>query len=131
MSRRTSLKTSRIDNRPIDGRTTRHPGYRISQRIRKCIEERFGRTQASAGLGKTKHRGTERVGMDLHPDGRHLQSGQAPQTAGGDMITPAVRLEAGFEHRATQKRAEKPTKRPQTNKSTDDLANAIPSSAAC
>jgi transposase len=46
----------------IDGRTTRHPGYGISQRIRKCIEERFGWTKASAGLGKTKHRGTDRVG---------------------------------------------------------------------
>jgi hypothetical protein len=26
----------------IDGRTTRHPGYAVSQRIRKCIEEAFG-----------------------------------------------------------------------------------------
>ena len=26
----------------IDGRTTRHPGYAVSQRIRKRIEEVFG-----------------------------------------------------------------------------------------
>jgi hypothetical protein len=26
----------------IDGRTTRHPGYAISQRKRKCVEEVFG-----------------------------------------------------------------------------------------
>jgi hypothetical protein len=26
----------------IDGRSTRHEGYTVSQRIRKCIDERFG-----------------------------------------------------------------------------------------
>ena len=46
----------------IDGRTTRHPGYAISQRIRKRIEEPFGWTKATAGLRKTRHRGLERVG---------------------------------------------------------------------
>jgi hypothetical protein len=34
----------------IDGRTTRHAGYAISQRIRKCIEEPFGWTKTVAGL---------------------------------------------------------------------------------
>lgn len=33
-------KTSRRS--AIDGRTTRHPGYAISQRIRKRIQEGFG-----------------------------------------------------------------------------------------
>ena len=37
----------------IDGRTTRHPGYAISQRIRKRIEEPFGWIKAAAGLRKT------------------------------------------------------------------------------
>jgi transposase len=46
----------------IDGRTTRHPGYAISQRIRKRIEEPFGWIKASAGLRKTRHRGIARVG---------------------------------------------------------------------
>jgi len=41
----------------IDGRTTRHPGYGISQRIRKRIEEPFGWIKAQAGLGKVKVRG--------------------------------------------------------------------------
>jgi transposase len=45
-----------------DGRTTRHPGYAISQRIRKRIEEPFGWIKASAGLRKTRHRGIARVG---------------------------------------------------------------------
>ena len=34
----------------IDERTTRHPGYAASQRIRKRIEEVFGCTKSSAGL---------------------------------------------------------------------------------
>jgi len=46
----------------IDGRTTRHPGYRISQRLRKRIEEPFGWIKSVAGLRKTRHRGLARVG---------------------------------------------------------------------
>jgi len=46
----------------IDARTTRHPGYAISQRIRKRIEEPFGWIKSSAGLRKTRHRGLDRVG---------------------------------------------------------------------
>ncbi len=46
----------------IDGRTTRHPGYAVSGRIRKRIEEVFGWTKAAAGFRKTHHRGLARVG---------------------------------------------------------------------
>jgi len=46
----------------VDSRTTRHPGYVASQRVRKRIEEVFGWIKASAGLRQTKHRGCERVG---------------------------------------------------------------------
>jgi transposase len=46
----------------IDVRTTRHPGYAISQRIRKRIEEGFGWMKTVAGLRKTKYRGLDKVG---------------------------------------------------------------------
>jgi transposase len=46
----------------IDGRTTRHAGYAVSQRIRKRIEEAFGWIKTVAGQEKTKFRGRERVG---------------------------------------------------------------------
>jgi transposase len=45
----------------IDGRTTRHPGYAVSQRTRKRIEEAFGWIKTVGGLRKTRHRGTARV----------------------------------------------------------------------
>ena len=45
----------------IDGRTTRHPGYGMSQRIRKRIEEAFGWVKTVAGLRKTKLRGLPKV----------------------------------------------------------------------
>jgi transposase len=45
----------------IDRRTTRHPGYAASQRIRKRIEEAFGWMKTVAGLRKTKLRGLARV----------------------------------------------------------------------
>jgi len=46
----------------IDGRTTRHPGYAASQRVRKRIEEAFGWIKTVGGLRQTRHRGTARVG---------------------------------------------------------------------
>src|SRR5216684_65734 len=46
----------------IDARTTRHPGYLISQQKRKRIEEIFGWLKTVAGLRKTRHRGAARVG---------------------------------------------------------------------
>ena len=49
----------------IDGRTTRHSGYAVSQRIRKRIEEGFGWIKTIAGLKKTKYRGLERVGWSF------------------------------------------------------------------
>jgi IS5 family transposase len=45
----------------IDGRTTRHPGYAASQRIRKRIEEAFGWIKTVAGMRKTKLRGLDKV----------------------------------------------------------------------
>jgi transposase len=46
----------------IDGRTTRHAGYAVSQRIRKRIEEAFGWIKTIAGQEQTKFRGCDRVG---------------------------------------------------------------------
>jgi len=45
----------------IDGRTTRHAGYQISQQKRKRIEEIFGWLKSVGLLRKLRHRGTERV----------------------------------------------------------------------
>jgi hypothetical protein len=45
----------------IDGRTTRHAGYVLSQRFRKRIEEAFGWI-IIAGQERTKFRGRVRVG---------------------------------------------------------------------
>ena len=45
----------------IDGRTTRHAGYAISQRKRKRIEECFGWLKTIALMRKLRHRGVCRV----------------------------------------------------------------------
>ncbi len=44
----------------IDGRTTRHPGYAISQRIRKRVEEIFGWTKTVGGGRKLRYLGLAR-----------------------------------------------------------------------
>ena len=49
-------KTGKPRRTAIDGRTTRHPGYAISQRCRKRIEEVFGWIKTQAGLAKVKVR---------------------------------------------------------------------------
>ena len=46
----------------IDGRTTRHEGYALSQRKRKRVEEVFGWMKTVALQRKTRFRGTDRVG---------------------------------------------------------------------
>jgi IS5 family transposase len=46
----------------IDGRTTRHPGYSISQRVRKRVEEVFGWMKTIGLMRKTRHQGVDRVG---------------------------------------------------------------------
>ena len=46
----------------IDARTTRHPGYDISQWKRKAVEQVFGWMKTVGNLRKTRHRGTQRVG---------------------------------------------------------------------
>lgn len=46
----------------IDGRTTRHEGYTISQRIRKRVEEVFGWMKTIGLMRKTRHKGVNRVG---------------------------------------------------------------------
>ena len=45
----------------IDGRTTRHAGYRVSQQKRKLVEEIFGWLKTVGLLRKTRHRGERRV----------------------------------------------------------------------
>lgn len=45
----------------IDGRTSRHEGYDLSQRIRKRVEEIFGWIKTIGLLRKTRHRGRKKV----------------------------------------------------------------------
>jgi len=47
----------------IDGRTTSHPGYAVSQRIRKRVEEIFGWMKTVGGFRRTRYNGLERTRM--------------------------------------------------------------------
>jgi transposase len=47
----------------IDGRTTRHPGYAISQKKRKLVEEPFGWAKTIGGLARPMLRGAKRLGF--------------------------------------------------------------------
>jgi len=56
---------AKVAGSAIDGRTTRHEGYAVSQRIRKRIEEVFGWGKTIGPLARTMLRGTERVGTQF------------------------------------------------------------------
>ena len=47
----------------VDGRTTRHAGYAVSQRKRKRVEEIFGWGKTVGGLRKLRFRGVRRAGL--------------------------------------------------------------------
>lgn len=57
-----TTKTGKQRSSGIAERATHQPGYRLSQRARKRIEEVFGWIKQTAGLRQTRHRGTARVG---------------------------------------------------------------------
>jgi transposase len=50
----------------LDARTTRHPGYALSQWMRKRIEESFGWMKTVGGLRKTRYCGRQRVQMHAY-----------------------------------------------------------------
>ena len=56
-----TTKTGRQRKSAIDGRTTRHEGYRMSQSRRAMIECIFGYGKQHGTMRKTKHRGLARV----------------------------------------------------------------------
>ena len=54
-------KTGKRRKTAIDSLTTSHPGYAMSQRCRKRIEEVFGWLKSAAGMAKTRFKGRSRV----------------------------------------------------------------------
>ncbi len=57
---------ARAGGSAIDARTVRHPGYAVSQCIRKRIEETFGWMKTIGGLRRTRYRGRQRVQMHAY-----------------------------------------------------------------
>ena len=53
----------------VDQRTLRHPGYSVSQRIRKRIEQIMGWTKVEAGMRRTRYRGVARNQLLAHITG--------------------------------------------------------------
>jgi len=56
---------AKIKNSCVDGRTTSKPGYEISQRKRKRVEEPFGWMKTFGNLRKLTIRGLKNVGWQF------------------------------------------------------------------
>ena len=63
MTPHVAQNTGRKGGSAIDGRTTRHPGYAVSQRIRKRVEEIFGWMKTVGGFRRTRCRGVARTSL--------------------------------------------------------------------
>ena len=60
--RRTKGVAQKVRHSAVDGRTIRHPGYDVSQKRRKKIEEPFGWAKTVGPMAQTMPRGVKRVG---------------------------------------------------------------------
>ena len=81
-------KTGTPRKTAVDGRTTRHVGYGISQRCRKRIEEVFDWIKGSAGLSTRPRSG----GCRLHPGARSLQPDPPAQALGSRRVKGKWRI---------------------------------------
>ena len=71
----------------IDGRTTRHAGYAISQRKRKLVEQAFGWMKTVGLLRKLRHRGGRLVDWMFTLRCRGVQPGALAQPRGATSVT--------------------------------------------
>jgi transposase len=58
-----AANTERRSGSAVDGRTTRHTTYQVSQRVRKRVEEIFGWMKTVGGFRKTRFKGRDRTQM--------------------------------------------------------------------
>lgn len=61
MTPHVAANDTRIGGSAVDGRTTRHSGYAMSQTVRKRIEEHFGWGKTIGRIRQTLYRGIRRV----------------------------------------------------------------------
>ena len=61
--RRVTPHVAQKQHSAIDGRTMRHVGYVVSLRLRKRVEEIFGRMKTVGGSRRTRYRGVARIGL--------------------------------------------------------------------
>jgi transposase len=73
--------TGRRGGSALDARTTRHPGYAVSQRKRKRIEECFAWLKDERTAPQAATPRTAESGLDLHLRGSGLQPGRHAQSA--------------------------------------------------
>ena len=71
-------------NSAIDGRTTRHAGYRISQVKRKRVEENLWLDEDGGWDAETAASGLALSGVDVHLRGSRLQHGTHSESGDGD-----------------------------------------------
>jgi transposase len=81
----------------IDGRTTRHAGYAISQRKRKRVEEVFGWMKTVALQTQDALPGTGSRRMDVHLCGGCLQFSPHAKPAGENRLIPAKHVQPAAE----------------------------------
>ena len=115
----------------IDGRTTRHPGYAISQRKRKRVEEIFGWAQDGGPVSQNSPSGRPPGRMDVHLRAGGLQPGaDSEPDLGSDDDMMAQNPRAGVWTRDRGHRSTRPHSRHTRRAANRSMLNH-PISASC
>jgi len=96
----------------IDGRTTRHPGYKISQQKRKRVEEIFGWMKTVGGMRKLRHRGLQLVGWMFTLTAAAYNLVRIRNLANGNSPWPRLRSRVSERSERPMKASRNPNKPP-------------------
>ena len=86
------VEAARGQRSAIDRRTTRHEGYRVSQRARKGVAEVFGWVKTVGGGRQLRYCGVARDQLWVEPDHRGMQSGALGQPDGRSDVDQGTSL---------------------------------------
>lgn len=115
----------------IDGRTTRHPGYAVSQCIRKRIEEGFGWMKTYGGMRKTRHVGNPRVAWAFTLTAAACNLVRLPKLLAAALSYPESVQKCLNPPKMTRNEAKSSPKRSTSRKSATKADCRQPISAAC
>ena len=115
----------------IDGRTTCHPGYAVSQRIRQRVEEGFGWMKFYGGMRKTRHVGNPKVAWTFTLTAAACNQVRLPKLMAATRQYPDSVQKCPNRAKRPENEARSPSRGSNARKSSEDGGLSQPFSAPC